>query len=241
MQPTIAPLPARALRALRQRGPGYAWHKALRRTLGPWPSWKRRLLYTNARRYWTLRGGADYFREQEGQPARSERADWLAERIASYRPASVLEIGCGYGKQLRILGDALPEADLLGVDFSPSQLDYARGHLQGHRIVGLALADGQRLPFPDGTFDLVLTSAVILHNPPVIAQRIRREAIRVARRWVAHNEDTDRSYNRFGYDTAAWYRAAGFRLAEVGPIPIGTEIEIARSQFCVADLDVPFE
>ena len=239
MQPTIDPLPTRALRALRHRGPRYALHKALRRTLGPWPAWKRRLLYTNAREYWTLRGGDDYFREQEGQPVRSERAAWLADRVAAYRPASVLEIGCGYGKQLRAIGEVLPGADLAGVDFSPTQLDYARHHLDGRRIVGIALADGQRLPFPDGAFDLVLTSAVILHNPPVIAQRIRREAIRVARRWVAHNEDTDRTYNRYGYDTAAWYRAAGFRLEEAGPIPVGTDDEVARSQFCVADLGVP--
>ena len=39
--------------------------------LGRWPAWKRRWLYADPRQYWTLRGGDDYFREQEGQPARS--------------------------------------------------------------------------------------------------------------------------------------------------------------------------
>jgi hypothetical protein len=81
-----------------------------------------------------------------------------------------------------------------------------------------------------------MTSAVILHNAPEIAEQIRREAIRVARRWVVHNEDTDVTYNRFGYDSAAWYRASGIRLAEVGSIPVGSRDEIARSQFCVAEL-----
>ncbi len=81
---------------------------------------------------------------------------------------------------------------------------------------------------------MVLTSAVILHNPPAAAEAIRREVLRVARRFTAHNEETDVSYNRYGYDTAAWYRAQGIELAESGPIPMDLNQE--ASQFCVAVL-----
>ena len=97
---TDPPLPLRAWKALRSRGAGYAWHKFLRRTLSDWPAWKRRILYADPHKYWTLRGGDDYFREQEGQKARSLRAEWLADRLAVYRPTSILEVGCGYGKVL---------------------------------------------------------------------------------------------------------------------------------------------
>jgi SAM-dependent methyltransferase len=226
-------LPVRAWNAWRDRGPRYFWHKTLRRSLGRWPSLKRRLVYADPRDYWTLRGGDEYFREQEDQPGRSSRSRWIAERIASYRPASVLEVGCGYGKQLRAIRRHL-DVPMMGVDFSPSQLNRARHYLGGLDRIGLALASGQSLPFPDKSFDLVLTSAVILHNPPPVAEAIRREVMRVARRWAAHNEDTDVSYNRYGYDTAAWYRSAGIALAEAGPIP--TDPEPSPSQFCVADL-----
>ncbi|HWE36885.1 MAG TPA: class I SAM-dependent methyltransferase [Isosphaeraceae bacterium] len=226
-----APLPARAWRAFRERGPRYAWHKALRRALGRWPGLKRRLVYGDPRAYWTLRGGPDYFREQEGQPGRADRASWLADRVASYRPTSILEVGCGYGKLIRALRERT-DAPIVGVDFSPSQLAEARSYLRDLNGITLALATGERLPFEDDAFDLVLTSAVILHNPPEVAGRMRDEVVRVARRWAAHNEDTDVSYNRFGYDTAAWYRAAGFRLAEAGPIPV----DDSPSQFCVAVL-----
>lgn len=224
-----APLPARALDALRRRGPRYALHKALRRSLGRWPALKRRFLYADPREYWTLRGGDDYFREQEGQPARTERSDWMASRIALHRPGSVLEVGCGYGKQLRALRTLL-DVPLFGVDFSPTQLGQARRYLDGVEGIRIALASGARLPFPDRSFDLVMTSAVILHNPPAIAEAIRREVIRVSRHLVAHNEDTDVTYNRYGYDTAAIYRARGVRLLECGPIP-----GAADSQFCVAE------
>ncbi len=225
------PLPLRAWQALRSRGFRYAWHKTLRRSLGRFPALKRRLLYADARLYWTLRGGDDYIREQEGQPARAARAEWMAHRIAAYRPQSILEVGCGYGKQLVELRERVG-CPVVGIDFSPSQLAHVRRFADENQGLPLVLGAGDCLPFPDRSFDLVMTSAVILHNPPDVAERIRREVVRVARRFAAHNEDLDVSYNRFGYDTGAWYRAAGFRLAECGPIPV--DPVGPPSQFCVA-------
>jgi SAM-dependent methyltransferase len=207
----------------------------LRRTPGRLVAWKRRIIYGRPRDYWTLRGGVDYFREQEGQPERTARAGWIADRIAAYRPDSILEIGCGYGKQLRALRERLgADVLLVGVDFSPTQIAQAREYVHGLRGIELVLASGAELPFVDGAFDMVLTSALILHNPPTAAEAIRCEVVRIARRFAVHNEDTDVSYNRYGYDTAAWYRAAGIALAESGPIPIPTEPGPASSQFCVA-------
>ena len=217
--------------ALRSRGLEYAWHKVLRRSLRNRPAWKRRLLYADPRRYWTLRGGDDYFREQEGQEARSLRADWIAERLAAYRPTSILEVGCGYGKLLAALRSRL-DIPLAGIDFSPTQLGRAQGFLRPGHDAFLILSRGECLPFADQSFDMVVTSAVILHNPPEAAARIRRELIRVGRRFAAHNEETDSSYNRYGYDTAAWYRARGVELAESGSIPMDTDP--TASQFCVA-------
>jgi SAM-dependent methyltransferase len=227
-------LPVRAWKALRMRGPRYAWHKLLRRSLGRWPSWKRRWVYADPREYWTLRGGRDYFREQEGQEARTLRAEWIAERLLAYRPSSILEIGCGYGKLLHALrlGTDVP---LYGVDFSQSQLAFGQEFLADWDGIEILLAGGGRLPFPDGAFDMVVTSAVILHNPPQAAERIRREVLRVARRFAAHNEETGISYNRYGYDTAAWYRERGYELAESGPIPMDPDPR--TSQFCVVRVD----
>lgn len=230
---TLAPLPLRAWRAWNERGARYAVHKASRRLLGRFPGLKRRFVYADPQAYWTLRGGTDYFREQEGQSERTARAVWLAERIAAFKPASILEIGCGYGKQLRALRRVLPDVPLTGIDFSPSQLAMAETYLDGVQGITLFQGSGDALPFPDASFDLVLTSAVILHNAPEVAERIRREVIRVGRRFAAHNEDTDVSYNRYGYDTAAWYREAGIELAEVATIPVE---DAERTQFCVARL-----
>jgi len=124
------------------------------------------------------------------------------------------------------------EVPLVGVDFSPTQLEQARRFLGSPRDVELILSRGERLPFADQSFDMVVTSAVILHNPPAIADQIGLEMIRVARRFTAHNEETGLSYNRYGYDTVLWYRGQGTRLAESGPIPM--DPDPSASQFCVA-------
>jgi SAM-dependent methyltransferase len=235
VDPSDRPAPplVRAWSAWRRRGARYAWHKLLRRALGRWPGLKRRLVYADPRDYWTLRGGHDYYLEQEGQAGRDERARWIAGRVARYKPSSILEVGCGYGKQLRALRRHL-DCPMVGLDFSPTQLGRARAYLDGLDGIALVLGSGDSLPFDDRQFDLVLTSAVILHNPPPVAERIRREVVRVAGRWAAHNEDTDASYNRFGYDTAAWYRAEGIPLAELWSIPIDPDPN--PSQFCVAEM-----
>ena len=145
--------------------------------------------------------------------------EWIAGRLASYRPRSILEVGCGYGKLLRELRRRL-DVPMVGLDFSPTQLEQARHYLGHDDGIELLLGRGEQLPFPDGSFDMVVTSAVILHNPPPVAERIRREILRVARRYTAHNEETSVSYNRYGYDTAGWYLDRGIELAESGPIPV---------------------
>ena len=231
--PSLQRRAARAMVTLTSRGPSYFLHKTLRRALSPWPTWKRRLVYSNPKQYWLHRGGEEYFLEQEGQADRTRRSLWLAERIARYQPTSILEIGCGYGKQLRALRRHL-DCPMVGVDFSQSQLDLGHSYLQGLEDIELIHGSGRKLPFADRSFDLVLTSAVILHNPPAEAEAIRREVIRIARRYAAHNEDTTTTYNRYGYDTAAWYRKQGITLVEVRQIPIGSDSE--HSQFCVAEL-----
>lgn len=234
----------KVLLAYQRGGAAYLWHKSLRRGLEEFPTLKRKLLYSDPRHYWTLRGGPEYLAEQEGQPARTSRSLWIASRIAACRPLSVLEVGCGYGKQLRNIRAATnPGVLLTGIDFSPSQLALAQETFSGDPNVALVHGSGCCLPFADQSFDLVLTSAVILHNPPAVADAIRREILRVARLWCVHNEDTDKTYNRYGYDTAAWYRALGLNVVEADPIP--PEVlaasddpagESARSQFCMVRL-----
>ena len=66
----------------------------------------------------------------------------------------VLEIGCGVGAVLAVLGQEFPGIRLTGVDIEPKQLEFARGHLERSGVdATLVEADALALPFADESFD----------------------------------------------------------------------------------------
>lgn len=76
----------------------------------------------------------------------------------------VLEVGCGTGCMLAAL--AAEKADVVGCELSFEHLLTARGHLAGLGMdVPVLQADGERLPFLDSSFDVVLLSDLVEHNP----------------------------------------------------------------------------
>jgi ubiquinone/menaquinone biosynthesis C-methylase UbiE len=68
----------------------------------------------------------------------------------------LLEIGCGVGAVLAVLGQEYPGLQLFGVDIEPKQLEFARTHLALSGVEAeLAEGDALALPFEDETFDHV--------------------------------------------------------------------------------------
>jgi ubiquinone/menaquinone biosynthesis C-methylase UbiE len=73
-------------------------------------------------------------------------------------PSLALDVGCGTGQLLARLGELMPEAALYGVDAAPAMAQAAN-----ERGVRVAVAGAEALPFPDGAFDLVVTSTSFDH------------------------------------------------------------------------------
>jgi ubiquinone/menaquinone biosynthesis C-methylase UbiE len=89
----------------------------------------------------------------------------------------LLEVGCGVGAVLAVLGQEYPGLRLWGVDIEPRQLQFARGHLQRSGVEATLLeADALALPFPDESFDHVWMMWFLEHLPDP------RAALREARR-----------------------------------------------------------
>ena len=73
-------------------------------------------------------------------------------------PRHVLDLGTGTGRIAQIVARRFPEADVVGVDLSPKMIEVARERVPEARF---EVADGQRLPYPDGAFDFVTLGNVI--------------------------------------------------------------------------------
>lgn len=197
------------------------------------PRLDRLVRYRNPRKYWQERGGDRYYSEQEAVLDRTRRSQFIGDEVNKLSYQGILEIGCGYGKQLKnFLG---PKKLIVGCDFSFPQLKKASDYCVADPI-RLVEADGAALPFRDKSFDAALSSAVILHNKFPNARRIISEMIRVSRKYLVHNEDTDVTFTRYGYDLKKTYEKMGFKIVDSKQIPVAPDPAI--TQFTVVELPV---
>jgi SAM-dependent methyltransferase len=78
----------------------------------------------------------------------------------SRAPARVLDYGCGEARYLAVLSEHFPHARLVGSDISRVALEHA-----GRRLpeATFELMANERVPAPDGAFDLIVSVEVLEH------------------------------------------------------------------------------
>ena len=111
-----------------------------------------------------------------------EQAEHWRQRLISdgtkLEPGTrLLEVGCGVGAVLAILGREFPGVRLFGVDIEPKQLTFARRHLEEAGVEAtVTQADALSLPFPDESFDHVWMMWLLEHisDPPAALREARR-------------------------------------------------------------------
>ncbi len=113
---------------------------------------------------------ADYARNSQGQ----ER--WAKELIAllALKPnETVLDVGCGDGRNTAAIARLVSGGRVVGVDRSPEMVGFAQGHFPSAQFPNLSFseADASALPF-DSEFDVIYSNAAlhwVLDHRPVLA------------------------------------------------------------------------
>ena len=113
----------------------------------------------------------------------SQAEHWRQELIltgSTLAPGTrLLEVGCGVGAVLGILGGAFPSVAFAGVDIEERQIAFARAHLATLGLeADLQRADAFDLPYADASFDHVWMMWFLEHvGAPVAALREARRVL----------------------------------------------------------------
>ncbi|MGH8218586.1 MAG: malonyl-ACP O-methyltransferase BioC [Steroidobacteraceae bacterium] len=118
--------------------------------------------------------------------ATSERHDALPREVAARlmdsldyydgKPERVLDVGCGTGRGAAALKKRWRRAEVVALDVSLPMLRQARGHSGWSRAFARVCADGQALPFPDRSMDVVYSNLCLpwCETPRTFLKEVRR-------------------------------------------------------------------
>jgi len=113
-------------------------------------------------------GSREFFDEVE-RHRYQEYAPWMREVMGfdDFGGQRLLEVGCGMGTDL--LQFARGGAKVTAVDLTPRSIETSRRHLELYGQTGeFAIADCERLPFADESFDVAYSNGVLHHTPDTI-------------------------------------------------------------------------
>lgn len=130
----------------------------------------------------------DYLIHSDDEPLRLERQARLygteddLRFLAVSSASAVLDAGCGSGSATRAIARNAPIGRVVGIDREPKYIDFARrtADSEGLTNVQFEIGDVLRMPFPDGSFDIVWSK----HLLQWVAKRSEAiaELVRVTRR-----------------------------------------------------------
>lgn len=77
----------------------------------------------------------------------------------------ILDLGCGLGTVVASINSRFSPVELIGLNIDPRQLEIAKRYVQprAENRIDFVEADGSKLPFADGSFDVVLALECSMH------------------------------------------------------------------------------
>jgi pseudaminic acid biosynthesis-associated methylase len=162
--------------------------------------------------FWAGEFGRDY--------TKRNRVEWQARlpfwesAVQFCQPATVLEVGCNAGWNLRAIRQLSPSTELYGVDVNAVAAEEARQaglevqHMDALGILGI---------HEPGSIDLVFTAGMLIHVAPQDLESVMRAIIAVSGRYVMaieYDSEDEEEVEYRGHAGRLWKRPYG-RLYEV--------------------------
>lgn len=155
-------------------------------------------------------GGMHPHRKRPGGVAESV-SNWIARKHPGFKPRRILDLGTSSGKNLLPYASVFPDAELHGIDVGAPLLRF--GHAQAEAAgvpVHFSQQNAEATGFPDGHFDLIVSSFFFHEVPLKSTRRILKECRRLLspHGMMAHmelpNETAISQYENFfwNWDTA---------------------------------------
>ena len=133
----------------------------------------------NPKKFWNKQGGEIYFNKFDSKIGERNEEIFL-KYIDKHKPSSIIDIGCGYGRYLKIIKNEFPNIELVGMDISEAQINFAEKYLSDDSIQ-LHINDCKKINFDNKYFDLVITYGCLGHIPNSSVKTVFNELKRISK------------------------------------------------------------
>lgn len=162
---------------------------------------------------WNVKGGykpkafwdnfAKTFMDDPWQRMIHSQHRWMFKKIKQENPKTVLEVGCGFGRNIKFLIEkGIQPERITGIDISSVMIRKAKSYI-GKCQVKLFVGDVCSLPFKRRAFDVVLMHGVLMHVKPQDVEKAAGEVARVSRNALI---GVEQNYNGNEYTFVHNYR-----------------------------------
>lgn len=155
---------------------------------------------------------------------RKKEEKMILKALSDLSFENVLDVGCGYGRVIRLIQSQFKGIKIKGIDISPHQIEYARKYVKDEDVE-ISVGTIYDIDAPDNSYELVISTSVLMHIPFSRIEKAVGEMIRVSSKHVINLDwyDKGKIGEKFGYplpyqfihDYTSIYKKIGVSKVEI--------------------------
>lgn len=141
---------------------------------------------------------ADDFIKDPWQTKIHPQHKWLLKKINAYKQASILEVGCGFGRNIKFLiVNGLEPSLITGVDISKNMIKLAKDYIKNHKVK-LFVCNLFNLD-TNKKYDFVFTHGVLMHIPEDQIDRATDKLVSLSKKSLVLIEQNYKANNNYTF------------------------------------------